>query len=115
MEVVKIIAIVVGTAGFWKLLETAINNFSLSRLKNAEAKSFQVQSEKTVIANWIQWSEMLEKKVKEAYEHTTILEEIISTLEAQIKKLEAKVAEMEKNNDRLRQELSRLKGKNDGG
>ena len=87
MEGYKIVALVIGATGFWKLLEIFVKVFSERKLKTAEVWNLQTQAEKTIMENWMQWSQTLEKRVKESDEHTRILEEIIDTLHKQVKEL----------------------------
>ena len=66
-------------------------------------------------APWLpdQWSQKLEKRVKESEDHTAAMEEIIEKQRKQIKCLEQKVDLMEKKNQELLKELNAIKKMNE--
>ena len=111
MEIIKLIAVILGATGFWKLVEIIIRFRSDKKLKNAEVRNLDAQTEKQVTENWIQWSQTLEKRVKESEEHTENMQKIIETQRKKIRELERKVAEMEKKNLDLTRQLNELKSK----
>lgn len=65
MELWKIITLILGATGFWKLLEILVRLRTDKKVKLAEAINLHAQAENQIVANWIQWSQMLEKRIKE--------------------------------------------------
>ena len=98
MEIWKLITIIVGAGGFWKLVEILIKVRTDKKLKSAETSNLYAQANSNIVNNWVQWSQKLEKRVKESEDHTAAMEEIIEKQRKQIKCLEQKVELMEKKN-----------------
>ena len=109
MEIWKLISIVLGAGGFWRLLDVLIKYKSEKRLKHAETKNLYASAQNSIVSNWVVWSQTLEKRVKESEEHTAAMESLIDKQRAQIKKLEQKIYEMEKKNKELLNQLDQLK------
>lgn len=109
MELWKIITLILGATGFWKLLEILVRLRSDKKVKLAEAINLHAQAENQIVANWIQWSQMLEKRIKESEEHTEALQKVIENQRKRIQDLEKKVVHMEKQNKELINELKRIK------
>lgn len=109
MEIWKLITIVLGAGGFWRLLDILIKYKAERKLKAAETKNLYATAQNSIVSNWVQWSQTLEKRVKESEEHTAAMEGIIEKQREQIKKLEEKVADMERKNRELLNELNQLK------
>lgn len=61
------VAIVIITA-VWKGIEGIINYRVQKKVKQAELRTATIQAENTMLQNWVQWSQTLEKRVKEAEE-----------------------------------------------
>jgi len=109
MEIWKLIAIIVGAGGFWKLVEILIKLRMDKKLKKAETSNLYAQANTNIVNNWVQWSQKLEKRVKESEDHTAAMKEIVEKQRKQIKCLEQKVELMEKKNRELLKELQELK------
>ena len=112
MEIWKLIPIIIGAGGFWKLVEIFTKSRMEKKLKSAETSNLYAQANSSILNNWVQWSQKLEKRVKESEDHTTAMKEIIEKQRKQIKCLEQKVDLMEKKNNELLMELKELKKQN---
>lgn len=112
MEIWKLITIIVGASGFWKILDLLIKYRTDKKLKSAEANNLYASAQNSIVGNWVQWSQTLEKRVKESEEHTAAMEEIIEKQRGQIRCLERKVTQMEKKNKELLKTINELKTTN---
>lgn len=111
MEYVKLIAILFGATGFWKLIELLVKVRSDNRRQRAEIRNLEAQSEKQISDNWIQWSQTLEKRVKEleaVAEENKELKRQIENQRRRIGELEGKVSRVEKENEQLRNQIQEL-------
>lgn len=109
MEIWKLITIIVGASGFWKVLDLLIKYRSDKKLKVAETNNLYASAQNSIVGNWVQWSQTLEKRVKESEEHAAAMEEIIEKQRGQICCLERKVTEMERKNKELLKTINTLK------
>ncbi len=109
MEIWKLITIIIGASGFWKIIDLLIKYRSDKKLKMAEAKNLHASAQSSIVQNWIEWSQTLEKRVKESEEHTLAMEAIFKQQRERIRCLEQKVEKMEQENRELLQELAELK------
>ncbi len=109
IEIWKLITIIVSAGGFWKILDLIIKYRSDKKLKSAEANNLYATAQNSIVGNWVQWSQTLEKRVKESEEHTAAMEEIFEKQRKQIRCLEKKVEQMEKKNKELLRKLNELK------
>ncbi len=110
MEYGKLIAILFGATGFWSLVEFLLKHYANKRKESAELRNLQAQTESSVIKNWIQWSQTLEKRVKEletVAEENKELKKQIDSQRLRIAELESKVEKVEKENESL---LTQLRG-----
>jgi len=101
METWTLIGIVVGGTGIWKLLEMLIQYKMNKKRSSAEVLKLTVSSQDSIVNNWVQWSQKLEKRVKEAEDSSTKLKEIIEKQKKQIRCLERKVRDLENRNNEL--------------
>lgn len=111
MDYIKLIAILFSATGFWKLVELVIRFRSDNRKQSAEIRNLNAQSEKQISENWIQWSQTLEKRVKEleaVAEENKELEIQIESQRERIVELEKKVEHVERENEQLRNQLKEL-------
>lgn len=111
MEIVKLIAALFTATGFWKLVEIIIKFWSDKKKQSAEIKNLHAQTEKHIVDNWIQWSQTLEKRVKEletVAEENKELKKQIENQRNRICELEKKVEHVEKENEQLRNQLKEL-------
>ncbi len=65
MSILKIIAIVFGATGFWKLIEILLQFRTQKRLKNAEINNLNTQANSLIIENYKLWTEKMERRLKE--------------------------------------------------
>lgn len=111
MDYIKLIAILFSATGFWKLVELVIRFRSDNKKQSAEIRNLNAQAEKQISENWIQWSQALEKRVKEletVAEENKELEKQIESQRERIVELEKKVEHVEKENEQLRNQLKEL-------
>ena len=111
MDYIKLIAILFGATGFWKLVELIVKFRSDKRKQSAEIRNLDAQAEKHVVDNWVQWSQKLETRVNEleaVAEENHELKKQIESQRKRIVELENKVERAEKENVRLRDQLKVL-------
>ena len=111
MDYFKLIAIILGATGFWRLVEVFLNYRQERKLKHAQAYSFHTQAQDTVVENWVQWSQKLEQRVAELEAVSSENKELKAQIERQrvrIKQLEKKVEALCLENKQLKAELDRL-------
>ena len=114
----KIITLVLGTTGIWKIIELLIRAKFDKRLRTAETKNLHVQAEGQIVGNWIQWSQHLEQRVKElevvAKENRKLMKMVesqsgmIESQKNRIFELEQKVKTLQKENLALRKQILAL-------
>jgi septal ring factor EnvC (AmiA/AmiB activator) len=102
MEIGKLITIILGATGFWKVLDLGLKYRTEKKLKNAELRNMNATTEKHIIENWVQWSQKLETRLKES-------EDLNETMRKKINCLERKVSEVVKKNKELNNEIETLK------
>jgi len=115
----KVITLVFGATGVWKIIELLIRARFDRRLRTAETKSLHVQAEAQIVGNWIQWSQHLEQRVKEleavADDNRKLMRKVQSQrdmIEQQtqrIVELEQKVKTLQKENMALRKQIQDIK------
>lgn len=111
MDYIKLIAVIFSATGFWKLIELLIKFRSDNRKQAAEIKSLNALADKQISDNWIQWSQTLEKRVKEletVAEENKELKKQIENQRNRISELENKVEKVEKENEQLRNQLKEI-------
>lgn len=111
MDYLKLIAVLFSATGFWKLVELLIKFRSDNRKQAAEIRNLNVMSEKQISENWIQWSNALEKRVKEleaVAEENKELKKQIESQRNRICELENKVDKVERENEQLRNQLKEI-------
>lgn len=109
MEIVKLIAVIIGATGFWKLLEVLLRFRTDRRVKRAETTSLYAQAGSQIVDNWVGWSQKLELRVKELEGYNTRMQETINTQRLRIGELEKLIGVLEKRNRELTSELEELK------
>lgn len=111
MDYIKLIAVLFSATGFWKLVELILKFRSDKKKQTAEIRNLDALTEKHIADNWIQWSQALEKRVKEleavAIENKA-LQKQIENQRKRICELEKKVEHVEKENEQLRNQLKEL-------
>ncbi len=111
MDYLKLIAILFSATGFWKLVEILFKLRMESRRQSAEIRNLDAQAQKHIADNWVQWSQTLEKRVKEletVAEENKELKKQIDNQRKRIMELESKVERVEKENQQLRNKLQEI-------
>lgn len=111
MDLIKILAIVLGATGFWKLIEVLLQYGMQRRLKNAEIRNLNVQANSLVVENYKLWSENMEKRLKQLESKNTLMNKTITKQRDRITELEKYIEQLEdeiqlynkKNNNERRQ------------
>jgi uncharacterized coiled-coil protein SlyX len=105
MDLLKILAIVLGATGFWKLIEILLQYGMQKRLKNAEIHNLNVQANSLVVENYKLWSENMEKRLKQLESKNTLMNKTIT-------KQRDRITELEKYVDQLEAEIQSYKKRN---
>lgn len=95
MELYKILAIVLGATGFWKLVELILQYGAQKRFKNAEIRNLNVQANSLVIENYKLWSENMEKRLKQLESKNTLMNKTITKQRDRITELEKYIEQLE--------------------
>lgn len=107
IKIFKLIAIILGATGFWKLIEILLQYGMQKRLKNAEIRNLNIQANSLVEENYKLWSENMEKRLKQLESKNTLMNKTIT-------KQRDRITELEKYVDQLEAEIqSYKKEKND--
>jgi len=109
MEIVKLITLILGATGFWKLLEIFVKLRSDKKLKKAETDNLYAQANHKIIENWVGWSQKLEQRVKELENSNTKMQQTINKQKAHICTLETRIDHLEIRNKELTTSLEELK------
>jgi uncharacterized coiled-coil protein SlyX len=105
MDLLKIVAIVLGATGFWKLIEILLQYGVQKRLKNAEIRNLNVQANSLVVENYKLWSENMEKRLKQLESKNALMNKTIT-------KQRDRITELEKYVDQLEAEIQSYKKRN---
>jgi len=105
MDLLKILAIVLGATGFWKLIEILLQYGMHKRLKNAEIRNLNVHANSLVVENYKLWSENMEKRLKQLESKNTLMNKTIT-------KQRDRITELEKYVDQLEAEIQSYKKRN---
>ena len=108
MELLKLIAVVLGAIGFWRLLEALLKFRGDKKLKRAETSNLYAQANSHIVDNWVTWSQKLEARVNELEGCNTEMSKTIKRQRERITELEKLVTELEKHNQQL---LASINGK----
>ncbi len=95
MDVLKILAIVLGATGFWKLIEVLLQLGMQKKLKNAEIRNLNVQANSLVVENYKLWSENMEKRLKQLESKNALMNKTITKQKDRITELEKYVDQLE--------------------
>ncbi|WP_452223675.1 hypothetical protein [Lacinutrix chionoecetis] len=95
MDLLKILAIVLGATGFWKLVEMLLQYGMQKRLKNAEIRNLNIQANSLVIDNYKLWSENMEKRLKQLESKNTLMNKTITKQRDRITELEKYIEQLE--------------------
>lgn len=96
MDILKIIALILSSAGIWKIIELLLHFKSENRLKNAEIRNLHVQANSLVVENYKMWSEKMEKRLKQLEDKNAEMSKTIIEQRQRILDLENYVEELEK-------------------
>ena len=109
MDTTKLMAIIFGATGFWKLLEVLLK--WRSDKKRTQAETYQVfeRANTQILGNWVAWSQKLEETVRQQENEHHELEEKIVIQQNRIAILEKEVAELKQTNAMILSELKTLK------
>ena len=102
LDFIKIVLVLFGATGFWKLIEILVSHNTLRKLKNAETRSLDAQSNNLIVENWVQWSEKMEKRIEKLESKNALMNKTI------IKQRE-RINELQKYVDQLEEEVKRYK------
>jgi uncharacterized coiled-coil protein SlyX len=114
MEFAKLIAVILGATGFWKLVEILLKLRIDKRLKKAETTNLFAQANSQIVDNWVGWSQKLEQRVKELEGYNTEMRQTIDKQRNRINELEKHVGSLEKCNKELTGKLEELKKQKHG-
>ncbi|WP_407264850.1 hypothetical protein R5N98_12370 [Tenacibaculum maritimum] len=105
MDLLKLLAIVLGATGFWKLVEVLLQYGMQKRLKSAEIRNLNVQANSLVVENYKLWSENMEKRLKQLESKNALMNKTIT-------KQRDRITELEKYVDQLEAEIQSYKKRN---
>lgn len=95
MNALKIVAIVLGATGFWKLIEVLLQFGMQKKLKNAEIRNLNIQANSLVVENYKLWSENMEKRLKQLESKNALMNKTITKQRDRITELEKYVDQLE--------------------
>lgn len=95
MDVLRLLAIVLGATGFWKLIEILLQYGMHKRLKNAEIRNLNIQANSLVVENYKLWSENMEKRLKQLESENALMNKTITKQRDRITELERYVDQLE--------------------
>lgn len=95
MDALKIVAIVLGATGFWKLIEILLQFGMQKKLKNAEIRNLNIQANSLVVENYKLWSENMEKRLKQLESKNALMNKTITKQRDRITELEKYVDQLE--------------------
>lgn len=87
LEIVKLVGIILGANGLWKLIEALLKLRSDRKQKSAETSHLYVQANSQVVENWREWSKKLEDRIEELEKHVEKLQKRNTELESELKEL----------------------------
>ncbi len=108
MDIIKLIAVIFGATGFWKLIEIVLKIRTDKKLKKAETSNLYAQANSQIVENWVGWSQKLEKRVAELEGNNTKMRLTITKQRIRIGELEKHVTNLEKCNKELKNKLELL-------
>lgn len=95
IDLIKLIGIVFGATGFWKLVELLFQHRIQKQLKKAEIRNLNAQSNNQVVENWVQWSEKMEKRILQLEDKNTVMNKTITKQRERINELQRYVDQLE--------------------
>lgn len=95
MEYIKLAAVFIGASAFWKFAEILINFRLQKRMKNAEVRNINAETNERVISNWISWSDKMEERIQELEKNNKEMKATITKQRERINDLEVYIEELE--------------------
>lgn len=87
LEVVKLVAVILGANGLWKVIEALLKLRSDRKQKRAEASHLYAQANSQVVGNWMEWSKKLEERIDDLEKHVEKLQKRNKELEGELEEL----------------------------
>ena len=87
MDIIKMLTLVFGATGIWRLVEVLIKHKIEKKKVSAETNNIYTQANTTILGNWEQWSNKLEARVKDLERQNEQQRICINDLETLVKKL----------------------------
>lgn len=112
MDTTKLIAIIFGATGFWKLIEVLLKLRLDKKRTKAETHQLFEQANTQILGNWVAWSQKLEQEVRALEKENLELEEKMTIQQNRIIILERQVNELKQTNTMILNELKLLKQAN---
>lgn len=106
----KLIAVILGATGFWKLVEILLQYGVQKRLKNAEIRNLNVQANSLVVENYKLWAENMEKRLKQLESKNALMNKTITRQRDRITELEKYVDQLEAEIQAYKKEKSNERG-----
>ncbi len=98
----KLISLVLGATGLWKLAEVVIKALVDKTHRKAATKKLHIETESQILDNWIQWSRHQDQKIKELELKLDAVRKENSALMVQLKILQDKMNKLLEENSLLR-------------
>lgn len=95
MEYLKLAGIVIGASAFWKALEALLNFGLQKKLKKAELRNLNTETNEKVIGNWIAWSDKMEGRIQELEKNNKEMKKTITEQRGRINSLKIYIEELE--------------------
>ena len=95
MEYIKLAAVFIGATAFWRFAEMLINFRLQKRLKKAEVRNIDTETNERVISNWIAWSDKMEERIQELEKNNKEMKATIIKQRERINDLKIYIEELE--------------------
>ncbi|WP_010182423.1 hypothetical protein [Aquimarina agarilytica] len=96
IDILKLVGIVFSSMGFWKLIELLFQYRIHKQFKTAEIQNLNAQANNTVVKNWVQWSEKMEKRIEKLESENAQMNETIIKQKQRINELEEEIRQYKK-------------------
>ena len=87
LEIVKLVVVIFGANGLWKLIEALLKLRLDKKQKSAETSHLYVQANSQVVENWMEWSKKLEDRIEELEKDVEKLRKRNTELEIELEEL----------------------------
>lgn len=95
MEYIKLAVVVIGASAFWRFAEMLINFRLQKKLKKAEVRNIDTETNERVISNWIAWSDKMEERIQDLEENNKVMKATIIKQRERINELKTYIDELE--------------------